>query len=272
MPYKNRICGIYLIKSPTGKIYIGQSVNILSRFNGYLKLSKSNKNVIRLYRSFKKYGTDKHTFSIIEECSVDFLNERERYWQDFYDVCGRNGLNCRLTSDNDKPSFISDETRLKMSIAGKNKVLTKEHKEKLYQASKKRIGSKGKKQTPEQIEANRQRGLILEHFKGERNPMFNSQRFGDKNPFFGKKHSDETKSIISQKKIGSKASEETKAKLSVKNKLGNNNSAKIVLNMETGIYYSCGKEAWFDVGHIAYTTFRSKLNGNNRHPLSFKYV
>ena len=31
----NKICGIYKITSPTGKIYIGQSANIKSRITNY---------------------------------------------------------------------------------------------------------------------------------------------------------------------------------------------------------------------------------------------
>lgn len=46
---------------------------------------------------------------------------------------------------------------------------------------------------------------------------------GDKNPMFGKSHSDETKEKIRQSRIGSKASDETKEKLS-KMRIGEKNS------------------------------------------------
>lgn len=261
-----------MIVSPTGRIYIGQSVNCKSRFSGYLRMSKSNVKVTRLYRSFLKHGVYNHSFTIIDECSIDELNVKERFWQDYYNVTGKNGLNCRLTGIDDKKPFISQETRNKMSESGKRKVLTEEHKHKLYLASQKRIGTKGKKQTPEQKEANRNRGLSQTHFKGKNNPMYGSARYGELNPFFGKKHSKETKMKLAEGRIGTKASDEVKAKLSVVNSLGNNNAAKLVLNMETGIYYSCGKEAWFSISNYAYSTFKSKLNGSNKYPLSFKYV
>jgi group I intron endonuclease len=100
--------GIYKITSPSGKIYIGQSINILNRFNQYKSLSQT-KGQKKLHYSFKKYGIDKHIFDIIEQCSIDLLNERERYWQDYYDVLN-NGLNCILTDTNDSVKVFSKET------------------------------------------------------------------------------------------------------------------------------------------------------------------
>lgn len=105
--------GIYKIESPTGKIYIGQSVNILNRFSLYIRLQCKSQS--RLYNSFLKHGVDIHNFDIVEECNVEKLNEKERYWQDFYDVTGRNGLNCRLTKTEDKSGYMSEESRKKLS-------------------------------------------------------------------------------------------------------------------------------------------------------------
>jgi len=38
-----------------------------------------------LSRAFRKYGLENFTFEIIEECSPEKLNERERHWIHFYD-------------------------------------------------------------------------------------------------------------------------------------------------------------------------------------------
>jgi len=35
----NKVCGIYKITSPTNKVYIGQSTNILFRFRAYKRLN-----------------------------------------------------------------------------------------------------------------------------------------------------------------------------------------------------------------------------------------
>jgi len=94
-------CGIYKIISPSGKIYIGQSDKIQKRW--YFYKGMSCKSQPRLYRSFLKYGVINHIFEIIEECSYEDLDCRERYWQDFYDVLNREkGLNLVLTECNGK--------------------------------------------------------------------------------------------------------------------------------------------------------------------------
>jgi group I intron endonuclease len=106
------IIGIYKIVSPTGKIYIGQSTNIKFRLTQY-KYYKCKKQ-IKLYNSLKKYSFKLHICEIIEQCSVEQLNERERYYQDSYNSVEK-GLNCRLTGTEDKIGVISIETRKKMS-------------------------------------------------------------------------------------------------------------------------------------------------------------
>ena len=119
--------GIYKITSPTGRIYIGQSVHINKRFNSYNKKGQCNAQ-IRLNKSFLKHGVINHKFEIVEECKINELNDRERYFQDLYNVtCPYKGLNCRLTTTNDKSGKISEETKLKMSKAHKGKKLSKEH-------------------------------------------------------------------------------------------------------------------------------------------------
>ncbi len=118
--------GIYKITSPSGKIYIGQTTNFTKRKNYYKNGAKPYQ--VRIHNSLKKYGYDAHTIEFIEECLVENLNERERYWQDFYGVIGDNGLNCRLTETNDKSGFISEESKAKMSEARQNRILTDKEK------------------------------------------------------------------------------------------------------------------------------------------------
>lgn len=105
--------GIYKIINPKNRVYIGQSINIEKRLN-YYKWSKA-KGQIRLNRSFVKYGVDNHKFEIICECEISELNDKERYYQDLYNVL-ENGLNCLLTKSNNKSGKASKETRLKMRL------------------------------------------------------------------------------------------------------------------------------------------------------------
>jgi group I intron endonuclease len=120
--------GIYKITSPSGKVYIGQTTNFIKRKNYYKNGAKPYQ--IRIYNSLNKYGYDAHTIEFIEECLVENLNERERYFQDFYNVIGENGLNCRLTATDDKSGFLSESSKHKLSIAKKKVVIDGEWREK----------------------------------------------------------------------------------------------------------------------------------------------
>lgn len=112
--------GIYKITSPNNKIYIGQSVNVERRIFKYKKF-KDCKNQFKLLNSFNKYGIENHIFEIVEECDIELLNERERYYQDLYNVI-KKGLNCRLTTTIDKSGFLSQETKDKISKANKGRI------------------------------------------------------------------------------------------------------------------------------------------------------
>jgi len=132
------IVGIYKITSPSGKIYIGQSVDIQKRFKHYKQLHNC-KNQIKLYNSFQKYSSENHEFKIIEECILKQLNERERYWQDYYNTIDKNGLNCKLTGTNNKSGLISKEYKDKISksMIGKNTgPRSEEVKQKISKSSK----------------------------------------------------------------------------------------------------------------------------------------
>ena len=110
----NAIIGIYKIISPSRKVYIGQSMDINKRWNIHKNLYDL-KDYTKLKRSLKKHGVENHMFEIIEECSLDQLNEREIYWGLHNDVLGENGLNLKLGNANGK---MNEETKIKI---GKNK-------------------------------------------------------------------------------------------------------------------------------------------------------
>lgn len=152
--------GIYKITSPSGKIYIGQTTNFTKRKNYYKNGAKPYQ--IRIYNSLQKYGYDAHSIVLIEECLVENLNERERYWQDFYDVIGENGLNCRLTATSDKSGYLSDELKNKLSEIRKKTIISGEWREKFAydwtgkkhsEETKRKMSesAKGKKKTTEHI-------------------------------------------------------------------------------------------------------------------------
>lgn len=137
--------GIYKITSPSNKIYVGQSIDLQKRFKDYQKYNKTGCQV-KLKASFKKYGSEKHIFEIIEECPVELLNERERHWQDYYSVLNERGLNCKLTSIKDKSGQLRQEVKEKISKSLTGQKRTDEQKRNMSNSQK------GKKQSIETIQ------------------------------------------------------------------------------------------------------------------------
>lgn len=126
----SKISGIYKIVNPKGKVYIGQSVDLYRRLKHYFE-PKAAKNQVILKNSFEKYGVNNHIFSIIEECDVKELNEKERFWQEFY---LETSLNCRLTKSLDKSGYCSDITKNNISNSLKLSGKSYQHlKKKVYQ-------------------------------------------------------------------------------------------------------------------------------------------
>lgn len=111
-------CGIYKITSPSGKVYIGQAVDLYRRISRY-SMSSTYKKQPKLKNSFDKYGVENHQFDVIEYCTEDELNCSERFWQDEFDVIGKNGLNCVLTDAEEKRKVYTCEIRLKISESKK---------------------------------------------------------------------------------------------------------------------------------------------------------
>lgn len=128
--------GIYKITNPENKIYIGYSKNIERRFKEYLTLQCKTQKLLK--DSIQKYGVENHIFEIIEECCLENIKEKEKYWIKYYDSYF-NGLN----SNKGGGGVIthSDETKEKISISHTGK------KDSLETKTKKSNSHTGKKHT-----------------------------------------------------------------------------------------------------------------------------
>ena len=88
--------GIYKITNLiNGKVYIGQSTNIKRRWKDHKKDAfwKNNPEYeYPLYRAMRKYGINNFSFEVLEECSKDELNDKEKFYITKYDSY-KNGYN-----------------------------------------------------------------------------------------------------------------------------------------------------------------------------------
>lgn len=114
---KKVICGIYKITSPTGKVYVGQSINIKRRIWYYKRMLCIAQT--KIYHSIKKHGWDNHLFEILIECSPQELNNLEVFYiKKFNSFNSKHGLNLLSGGEASK---ASDETKLKQSIRMRHK-------------------------------------------------------------------------------------------------------------------------------------------------------
>lgn len=228
--------GVYKITcNITGKYYIGSSKDIERRFEEHRSKSRGNSNK-NLINSIKEYGIKNHNFEILEEMIDDqkILLERERYWQDFYNVLGPLGFNDSKASTGELKMIHSEETRSKMSKAHKGKILSSKTKEKmsLWQIGIKHSAERRRKNS----EGQRGRKLSKEHL----------EKCGKH--WVGKKHS-----------------EETKLKMSI-----NNSKSKKVINTETGEIFNTIKAAANSKG-IKASNLGEKLRGSIKNNTDFEY-
>lgn len=94
---KSTVCGIYKITNKaTGEVYIGQSVDIATRWKNHIKcglgIDASATNT--LYNNMQNTGVWNFTFELLQKCERSKLNEKERFWIDMYSS-NKVGLNTR---------------------------------------------------------------------------------------------------------------------------------------------------------------------------------
>lgn len=110
-----KICGIYKIKSKIIpiRIYIGSSVNIISRWKNHkIELALNKHGNIVLQNHVNMYGIEDLHFTILHRCEEKDLLNNEQYFIDkdnpYFNICriAKSRLGCK----------VSDETKKKMSI------------------------------------------------------------------------------------------------------------------------------------------------------------
>lgn len=90
--------GVYKItNSINGKVYIGQSINIEERWRDH-RADYLRSDVI-LYRAMRKYGLENFSFEVLEECSIEELDEKEIFYINEYNsyICSPNSQGYNMT-------------------------------------------------------------------------------------------------------------------------------------------------------------------------------
>lgn len=89
--------GIYKITNEVNnKIYIGQSINIEKRVKEHFwksECSKDRSYNSALHSAIRKYGKQNFSWEIIEECTIDNIDDREKYYIKYYNSLTPNGYN-----------------------------------------------------------------------------------------------------------------------------------------------------------------------------------
>lgn len=80
--------GIYKITNlVSGKIYIGQSIQIEKRWEQHkktIRFLEQDKWYNKIYLDMYFFGIENFSFEVVEECTIEELNEKEEYWIKYY--------------------------------------------------------------------------------------------------------------------------------------------------------------------------------------------
>lgn len=79
--------GIYKITNTlNGMTYVGQSVNLADRWKQHIKrgIGADTPTKNKLYPAMLECGVENFSFEVIEECTSAELNEKEKFWTDYF--------------------------------------------------------------------------------------------------------------------------------------------------------------------------------------------
>ena len=178
--------GIYCIENTVNnKKYVGKSIDIHKRFIKHKsQLRNNNHENPYMQRQWNKYGEDSFKFYILEQCEKDEMDKKEAEW-----IAKLN-------------TYLDKKVGYNLTPGGEESYkFSKEQLEKYPKLSKRKPFS------------DKTKSRMSEYHKSlfEKDP---SRFDGEKNPFYGKKHSEESKKKNSEAHIGKVLSEESKKKMS----------------------------------------------------------
>jgi flagellar motor protein MotB/predicted GIY-YIG superfamily endonuclease len=243
---------IYGLRCPLSKEirYIGQTRRKLEdRLHGHKYDRRDNYYKINWVKKLERLNLlEELKIELLEECAIEELNEKEKYWIKFYKDQGNKLVNCTNGGDTNyvvNPEVIkrvseklrgmflgrklTEETKRKISKKHKGKILSDEHKKAIKNSLNKFYENNTIK--PKTIEQNKKISESLKLYfkehpqpkkvKQEKIPYIISEEtreklrknsLGTNNPFYGKTHTNETKNKISEKNKGNLIGEKNPSK------------------------------------------------------------
>lgn len=216
---------MYFVYKITNKVnekkYIGITSDIKRRFYQHVWMLRNNRHhSIKLQRAYNKYGEDSFSFDIIEEvdCDADQIAKREILYIALFDSCD-NGYNQSYGGENTSNLVMSEETKQKLSLAMLGNQYSKGCKR--SNETKKRMSISMKNCCDMEDRKKRSSTIMKRLWKkkwfrikmkklnsgnkysfgrkmsDKMKKQLSISRQGENNPFWGKKHSDETKELLS---------------------------------------------------------------------------
>lgn len=240
---------IYRIRNIiNNKSYYGSSKNIDIRWKKHKnELNKNKHNNILLQRAWNKYGRDNFLFEIIEECEFKDLLIKEQFYLDKkpnYNIGMKSSGGDNFTNNPNKEDIINRISKTLIKTFGN--MSEEDRIEKFSMPKEKNPNWKG--------------GISVSYCKcgNEIKPTNKTcikcrDKSGVNNPFYGKQHTEITKEIIKNKRIGTYN--------------GNQNIPFII----DGINYDSLGKASKEL-NIPTTTIRWRLKSNNIKYKNYKYL
>lgn len=232
--------GIYEIKNKvTGKIYIGSSKQIEKRWEQHLQvLEKGEHHSILLQRAWNKYGKECFEFIVKEECKEEELLVREQKYLDLrpeYNIGAQASGGDNLTNHPYREEILERRSR---TVADNLNKLTQEERNRIY--------GKEKEANP-----NWRGGRTFCKCGTRINSTARScircqDRTGENNPFYNKKHTEQTKQVLREHaaKREKKPSNTKKVVVEGIEYTSANEAAKVFNISRSLINYRCNSEKY----------------------------